>query len=307
MNRIASTPKIACAGTRGTPMRAQSSSRRLAASSLALVLLAALVPAGCATSKHTPAPAEGEASAQRPKASTSYLSKEQLPDNLALLPPPPEPGSTASAHDEEIHRQATALRGTPRWDLAVIDAEIDFPHTIRTFECALGVGIDPAHTPRLQQLLQKSMIEAAVATGTAKRHYKRTRPFVAHDESTCDPKHEDALRKDGSYPSGHTALGWAGALVLAELAPDRADALLARGRSYGESRLVCNAHWQSDVVQGRIVASATVARLHAVPEFVEDMKLAKAELDAARVSGIATHRDCTAEAQALALTIPGVL
>ena len=37
---------------------------------------------------------------------------------------------------------------------------------------------------------------------------------------------------------------------------DRLEALLARGRAFGESRNVCNAHWYSDVVAGRLVGAA---------------------------------------------------
>jgi len=63
----------------------------------------------------------------------------------------------------------------------------------------------------------------------------------------CTPEDEEVLRKDGFYPSGHTALGWAWALILTEIAPDRADAILARGRAFGVSRNICNVHWHSDV------------------------------------------------------------
>ena len=51
-----------------------------------------------------------------------YLTKEIVPDSLALLPPPPGPGSPALALDEEIHKSAAALRDTPRYRLAALDA-----------------------------------------------------------------------------------------------------------------------------------------------------------------------------------------
>ena len=82
------------------------------------------------------------------------------------------------------------------------------------------------------------------------------------------------LAKDGSYPSGHASLGWAWGLILAEMAPERANALVARGQAFGQSRVICGVHWQSDVTQGRIIGAATVARLHADPVF-------RAQVDAA--------------------------
>jgi hypothetical protein len=106
--------------------------------------------------------------------------------------------------------------------------------------------------------------------------------------------------EDGSYPSGHTAIGWAWALILTEIAPDRADAILARGRAFGESRVVCNVHWHSDVVEGRFVGAAAVARLHADPAFRADMEAAKLEVTAVRAKGLKPSCDCEAEAGALA-------
>jgi acid phosphatase (class A) len=44
-----------------------------------------------------------------------------------VLPPPPEPGSAAQANDEEMSRSALAQRNTPRWMLAIEDADLTFP------------------------------------------------------------------------------------------------------------------------------------------------------------------------------------
>jgi acid phosphatase (class A) len=73
-------------------------------------------------------------------------------------------------------------------------------------------------------------------------------------------------------------VGWAWALILTELFPDHADAILKRGWEYGISRMVCNVHWHSDVVAGRAMGAATVARLHADKEFMADLEAAKREV-----------------------------
>ena len=106
--------------------------------------------------------------------------------------------------------------------------------------------------------------------------------------------------KDGSYPSGHTAIGWAWALILCEIDPERADAILARGRAFGESRNICNVHWHSDVVEGRFMGAAAVARLHVDRAFRAEIEAAKAEFAAVRAKGLKPTRDCQAEADALA-------
>ena len=105
----------------------------------------------------------------------------------------------------------------------------------------------------------------------------RRRPFMRMHEQTLYPKDEPALRKNGSYPSGHTILGWSSALLLSEINPDRADTILARGYMYGESRVIVGAHWQSDVDAGRLAASAAYARLHTSERFLEQMRLARQE------------------------------
>ena len=78
----------------------------------------------------------------------------------------------------------------------------------------------------------------------------------------CDAP-DAALAASGSYPSGHGAGGWAWALVMAELVPSRADAILQRGRDYGDSRVICGYHFPSDIEAGRVIAAAVIARLHA--------------------------------------------
>jgi acid phosphatase (class A) len=240
-----------------------------------------------------------------PGVPAGYLQRHELPDSGALLPPPPEAGSAASQHDEEVRRRAAALRGSPRWNLAASDADLHGDRVTDAFSCSLGIAISPAETPRLQQMLQRAAVDAGLSTYAGKQRYQAVRPFARHNEATCTPGEEEELRRDGSYPSGHSALGMAIGLVLAEVAPDRADALVARGRSYGESRVVCNVHWRSDVVEGRFMAAATVARLRAVPEFNEDVAIARTEIAAARDRGSRPGRDCAAEGEALRQSAEG--
>lgn len=226
-----------------------------------------------------------------------YLPLNPLPDSLALLPPPPEQGSAAFARDEEASKASKRERGTPRYVQAASDADLTFAHLSNVFDCAAGIKPDPKQTPALYRLLQKTMIDVGLSTYKAKNHYQRTRPFVAHKQSTCYPKDDAMLRTDGSYPSGHSAIGWGWALALTEMKPDRADAILQRGRDFGQSRVICQAHWQSDVDAGRVIAAATVARLHADPAFRADVEAAKVEIANA---AIADSGQCATEAAALA-------
>ena len=237
----------------------------------------------------------------RPGFLPGYLSQKELPDSLALLPPPPAAGSAAFAVDQEFSRKGLGLRDTARWVLATEDADLMFPHAAGAFSCTLDAPITEKDTPRLYVLLRRSLADAGLATYSAKTHYARHRPFMADNGPLCTPQAQKHLMTDGSYPSGHSAAGFGWALILSEVAPDRGDALMVRGQAFGQSRIVCNAHWESDVVEGRVVGAATVARLHSNAAFLADLDAAKAEVAAARAKGLKPTRDCGAEAAAMAL------
>lgn len=228
-----------------------------------------------------------------------YLPKEGLPNSLDLLGAPPAAGSAALARDEEARAATIPLRNSARANLARLDADLQFPQPARNFSCAMGIDITEAQTPHLYKLMQKVLTDAGLSTYGVKNTYNRVRPFVVHNEGTCFPEQETLLRTDGSYPSGHTSAGWAWALVLAEINPERANRLLARGLAFGQSRVVCNAHWQSDVDAGRTMGAATVALLQSNPEFIADLDAARKEAQAAKAGHSAPDMDCAAEDAAL--------
>ena len=228
-----------------------------------------------------------------------YLDIENQLDSEVFVLPSPAEDSAMQAMDDAWADQMQDQRGSARWDLAAHDADLHFPAATRAFTCTLGIPISEDDTPALYLLLRRTLTDIGLAPYAAKNAYQRERPFMVRGETTCTPQDEHALRKDGSYPSGHTSIGWGWALILTELAPERAEAILARGRAFGESRNVCNAHWYHDVVAGRLVGAAAVARLHAEEEFLAAMEAAGADIARARSKGLEPEIDCDAEAAAL--------
>ncbi|WP_345785122.1 phosphatase PAP2 family protein [Stenotrophomonas sp.] len=247
--------------------------------------------ASCAATASKPTAVEANVTTK----AVGYLDATAVPASIQLVPAPPAAGSAGFALDEQVSREARALRGTPRFAQATRDAELGFPEGANQFSCAIDVDVDAVKTPALYRLLERSRIDASAATRAAKHQYQRPRPFMVNGEPTCTPDDEAGLRKNGSYPSGHTSIGWAWALILSEIAPDRADAIQARGRNYGESRLVCNVHWQSDILEGRFMGAAAVARLHDNAAFNKDLLAARREIATARKAGQHSARDCAAE------------
>ena len=120
---------------------------------------------------------------------------------------------------------------------------------------------------------------ADYASTRANQHYMRVRPFVGFNNPPCLPADEPALRKNGSYPSGHTAFGTLTALVFSQAKPERAKELMKKGYEFGQSRVICGAHWQSDVDAGRYVGATEYARLQTLPEFDKQIEQVKAELN----------------------------
>jgi len=231
-----------------------------------------------------------------------YLAPSDLPDSLALLPAPPAEGSAAFADDHASFVELTALQPTARGRLAVRDAAQAFPAGPNAFACALGTEISMHGTPNLAMLMRRTQGDASLAPYAAKDHYRRMRPFAFMHAPSCVPAEETSLATDGSYPSGHASVGWAWALVLAEIAPARSNAILQRGRSFSQSRAICGVHWKSDIEAGRLVGAATVARLHADPVFLAQLQAARMELSGVQTKTAASPPDCRAEADALAAT-----
>ena len=113
----------------------------------------------------------------------------------------------------------------------------------------MGVRIDSKQTPRLYAMMQKMLSDFGLSTYGVKNKYNRVRPFVVHNEATCRADQEAILRGDGSIRPA-TAAGWGWALVFAQINPERTDALLKRGIEFGQSRVICDAHWQATSMPG---------------------------------------------------------
>lgn len=265
--------------------------------SFALVAAATAFGAGAASLAQQASAPDSLSSASRLMATPGYLPAGAAPDSLLLNPPPPAPGSAAEARDVAAADTALALHGTPRWNLATQDALLSPKTASATFSCAAGFKVDAVNTPKLNALMMRSASDLGRSTSATKRKYMRARPFTVNNKPMCTPEQDGVLRNDGSYPSGHSALGFGWGLILAEVIPDRTAQLVARGRAFGDSRRVCNVHWLSDVEEGRVVAAAVVARINAEPAFQADLAAARAEVAALKTR--APGRDCAAETAAL--------
>lgn len=226
-----------------------------------------------------------------------YLAQDAY-DARKVLPPPPAQGSAAAERDRQTFLATRRLKDGPRWSLAQADARE--ARILDGFSCALGVTPTRQTTPRLEAMLRRVSHDVRPAIAGPKRLYDRKRPYQTEGGPICVRSGLiTALTPD--YPSGHATWGWTVGLILAKAQPQRSDAILARARAYGESRVVCGVHNASSVAAGQLNATALVDALRASPTFEADLAAVGAELDAARAAGPAPDKaHCDAQTALLA-------
>ena len=229
----------------------------------------------------------------------AYFTQAELPNMVNFLPPPPDFESSRFAADQTQYLWGIRQRQDPeRAAMAIRDAVYGMQTIIQEFCPILGLEISKTGTPELYTLMQDVGATCDSISDRAKQEYKRTRPFVYYNQQTLVPEQEESHINNGSYPSGHTVLGWTMA----------ADQLLARGYEYGQSRVIAGYHWQSDVDAGRLGGSVLYAKLQGNPRFREQLAKAQQEFNqlTGGTSGIAENSFSMPVGSSQAYTISGI-
>ncbi len=203
-----------------------------------------------------------------------YLTGKK-PDAVALLAPPPLPDSPEQAADMEEVRTVSHAAGSN--DIAIAYSQKKF--TVFNFAPAVGAFFQSSNLPKTTAFFERVQTDAAAITDNAKDFYKRPRPYVT-DPSLANGK----LEKSFSYPSGHSTESMVLALVLADLFPDKHDAIIAGARSIGWHRVQFARHYPTDIYAGRVLAQAIVKEMIKSDAFQKDFAGAKAEIAAAQAA-----------------------
>ena len=153
-----------------------------------------------------------------------YIQLDQLPKLINIMPAPPAFDSPEFANDAVRYGWGKEQRqNAERLALAIADAEW-FDHTklFAQWKDAFGLEITETGTPEIWKLMETSLATTDPMRKETKAFYHRQRPFERYNDPM--PSHEeDGLRGEGSYPSGHSLRGWTISLLLAQIAPERAD------------------------------------------------------------------------------------
>lgn len=242
---------------------------RLLQSVLAALLSTAIAPPSVAQDAMAPA---------KPAKSFMVLSDKQI-DPTKLLAPPPADRSPTQAGELDRLRQIQASRTEDRLRQAQDDEDHE---DVGAFAKVLGPKFDIEHLPATRAVLDIVQNDASVAASMAKTAFHRHRPWIFDPSLTgCTRgKKPDPLT---SYPSGHAVFGYAEAVVLANLLPNKKEAIMSRAMDYGYSRLVCEVHYPTDVAAGAVLGIDVGALLIDAPAMQGRLKAARAELKSAGV------------------------
>jgi acid phosphatase (class A) len=132
--------------------------------------------------------------------------------------------------------------------------------------------------PKTQALFTTLIKAAKVPLDDGKSYYKRRRPF--QEDSRIHPLGKPDT--EFAYPSGHATRGILLAIVMAEIAPEKTDALLERGREIGWNRVIAGLHHPSDIAAGRVLGQAIARSLLRDADFKTQLEEIKVEYEAAK-------------------------
>jgi acid phosphatase (class A) len=208
-------------------------------------------------------------------APTHYLPAGE-PDAAAVLAPPPLPDSPEQAAD--LAEVRSVSRAAPSNEVAAALADKKF--TVFSFAPAVGDFFRPGKFPKTEEFFRLVQDDAETATGQAKEIWKRPRPYSV-DPTLAGGK----LEKSFSYPSGHSTESMVLALALADLFPDRREAIVAQARGIGWRRVEIARHYPTDIYAGRVFAQAIAREMKRNADFQRDFAAVKAEIAALQQAG----------------------
>jgi len=212
-------------------------------------------------------------------AQPAYLTTNSF-DAISLLPPPPGRGSAEEAADLATVRAVFNKRTEAEKGRAMKDSTLSFS----LFQPAAGLAFDLQNLPKTRALLEKVKKDISAVINAPKNHYKRLRPYQLDDQLVLgDPE------SSFSYPSGHSTRGTVYSLVIAELFPEKKDAILTLGRDIGWDRVLIGKHFPTDIYAGRVLGYAIFRQLHSSTLFQHDLEQAMAEIRDAAHATVSTE------------------
>lgn len=183
------------------------------------------------------------------------------------FPPKPVLGSPVDQEDLLITLSLQASRTEDQKNEALGDKS----YTIRLMTDVIDAGFKTKY-PNVYNVLNNADTDSYYINTLIKNENGRLRPFVQHPTLVIPL----FTTGDFSYPSGHATGLELQARILAQLFPDKSDALRQRARQIADSRVVAGVHYVSDTEAGLALGDLLFTELETKSVFQGDLAKAVA-------------------------------
>jgi len=198
-----------------------------------------------------------------------YMNPSEV-DLINVLGPPPALGSPGGQADLQAVIEAQEVR-TPA---EIAKAKSDSCLSIFRFAGVMGPGFKAANLPFTIVFFQRVFDDGMHGIAAAKKAFNRPRPFVV----SLQLKPLVAQPPNPSYPSGTATFAIMTAILLADMVPEKAQAIFERAFAISYSRVIVGIHYPSDLVAGRIAAAVIDNVLLHDAAFQSDLAKSRAEV-----------------------------
>lgn len=201
-----------------------------------------------------------------------FITSQEL-DLTKYLPSPPADDSeqTKAEIQELLSIQAKSTDAEKK--MAIDDSNGE---NVWRFADVMGPQFVEDKLPKTAAFFARIVATEDVVNDLPKKAFHRPRPYMLNDAIHPLTK----ATKSGSWPSGHSTLGYLMATELSQMVPEKRDALFARADLYASNRLIAGFHYRSDTVVARTGAALIALKSEETPDFKSEYDAAKAELRA---------------------------
>jgi acid phosphatase (class A) len=194
------------------------------------------------------------------RVSLNYLTTDAV-DPKAILPGPPDAVATRAELDEMLDIQSK------RTEADCVRARVEVKNSVGTFFGPPYGSLTAAEAAALEPLFVKVRGDMNTFVQSTKKIWDRARPWIEEPKLTpCV-----LLEHTGAYPSGHSAGSHIFALLLGQLNPKRAAAVMADADRVAADRVLSGLHHPSDTDAGKKLADAVWQAMQKQPSFQSDL------------------------------------
>jgi len=213
--------------------------------------------------------AEAPPTKQPVKHSLYFVDASVLDLSLILPPPPPQGSEITKSELQEIHR----IEQTRTPEQIVAAQADDKEEDIFEYKKVIGEGFTADALPLTASLSSHVQNDQSVLGLPTKVRFGRLRPYLYEGDfhPVC------ATPKTPAYPSGHAMSGYLHALTLIQIVPEKNEQIWKRADEYAYNRMICGAHYKSDIEASRQAAYVVFGYMLANPRFAKELEAAREE------------------------------